>query len=370
MRVLHASDPELAERVADIWAMASAKAADGHFGQYLSITVDLRAIPLRIDLPHGVDTVLLRLAIDGLPDVISLPVDAAVTRTQIVQALIRRLGLASLVRASRVTRSLRFWSSFGACFLTIGAANPVALVRNSRAILAQAIRVGLAWALHSAPLAHTRPLRREMAPPVLTVPAITANDSALLASTIGYDQISALIALLGAEGYRGVSLDEVMRIRETAVAHSTKVFALVFEDHASVRQCGFLQRLPAAVSSANVLLHPDELADRTARPRRRCDGIRFGLKIDTLPVGTREGLAAARRWFALLQELNGDDERMPAKCGRPGLDGEILEKAGFAPIIYPGSTVRRLSAPGVVFPGIECSGAEALGTVVECLRAA
>lgn len=365
-------DPELAGWVTDAWAMACAKAEDGHFGRYLSITVDLRAVPTHIELPCGVDTLLLRSAAgDGLPDVISLPVDEAVTGAQIVQALIHRSALAPLMRASRAIRSPRFWGAFGVRFLAVGAAYPAALLRNSRAIVAQAIRAGLTSALSQSRLARTRPLYREIAVPVLTVPSITANDSALLAPTIGYDQIEALIALLAAEGYRGVSLDEVLRIRETAAAKADKIFALAFEDYASVRQCGFLQRLPDKVSSASVLLSPDELETQAAASLRpRCDAIGFGLRTDTLPMGTREGLAAARRWLGLLQGLNGDERPVPAKCERPGLAGEILEKAGFAPIVYPGATLRRLSAPGVIFPGIECSGAEALGTVVECLRAA
>lgn len=363
--------PGVAEEVADLWAMACAKAEDGRFGRYLSVTVDLRAVPHRIELPQGVDTVLLRpAAADGLPDVISLPVDEAVTRAQIVQMLIQRFALAPLVRASRVTRSPRFWSAFGGRLVTIGVTSPAALLRNSRAIVAHAIRAGLTSALCRKPLARTRPMHREIAPPILTIPSITANDSALLAKTIGYDQVASLIGLLADEGYRGVSLEDVMRIREAAASGNDKVFALAFEDYASVKRAGFLGRLPPHVSSANVLLSPDELASRAGAMLARHPGIRYGLKIDSLPLGTNEGLAAARRWLALLQELNGDGQPVSAKCSRPGLHGEILEKAGFAPIVYPGSTLRRLSAPGVVFPGIPCSGAEALGNLVECLRAA
>lgn len=372
VKVFGQFDSELACWIADAWAMACAKAEDGHFGRYLSITVDLRAVPAQIDLPCGVDTVLLRSsAEDGLPYLISLPVSGAVTGAQVVQALIHRSALAPLIRASRATRSPRFWSALSIRFLTISAAHPAALIRNSRAVMAQAIRAGLISALNQPPLTHTRPLLREIAVPVLMVPPITANDSALLAPTIGHDQIRSLIALLVAEGYRGVSLDEVMRIRETAATTMDRIFALAFEDRASALQCGLLQDLPEKVSSVDVLLSPGELDAEAARaPRPHCAGIRFGLKIDLLPMGTREGLAAARQWLETLQGLNGDERPVSAKCERPGIGGEILEQAGFAPIIYPGSTLRRLSSPGVVFPGIECTGAEALGTVVECLRAA
>lgn len=366
--ILAQFDPGLAEQVADTWDMACAKAEDGRFGRYLSVTVDLRAVPGLIDLPPGVDTVLLRPA-DGqeLPEAISLPVDAGVTRAQIVQTLIQRCALGALVRASQVTRSPRFWSAFGARLIAIAATSPGTVLRNSRAVVAQAIRSGLASALSRSFLTQTRPLRRELVPPVLTVPVITANDSALLAPTIGYDQLVALIGLLAAEGYRGVSLGEVIRIRDAGNADADKVFALAFEDRTSARQCGFMERLPPQVASADVLLSPEELeaAVLPAGP-----GISFGLKVGALPLGTAEALAAARCWLAKLRELNGSDGPIPAKCSRPGLAGELLEKAGFAPIVYPGSTLRRLSAPGVVFPAIECSGAEALGTVVECLRAA
>lgn len=370
LAVLAEAEPELAAWVADVWAMARAKEQDGHFGRYLSVTVDLRALPARIELPGEVDTLLLRPASEeDMADLISLPADTAVTAAEIVQILIERFALAPLVRASRATRSPRFWSACGARFLAVGAAHPRALLRNSRAVVAQAIRAGLAAALCRSPLPRTAPLPREIVLPVLTVAPITANDSALLAPTIGYDQVKALIALLAAEGYRGVSLGEVMRLREHGASARDKVFALAFEDYASARQCGFLQRLPAEVSSAEVLLSPEELEAGTATALRG-QGVRFGLKVDALPVGTGPGLAAARRWLVLLQALNGDGRAVAVKCERPGLCGEILEKAGFAPVVYPGSGLRRLSAPGVVFPGIECSGAEALGTVVECLRAA
>ncbi|MDB5725235.1 MAG: hypothetical protein JWQ16_1989, partial [Novosphingobium sp.] len=368
---LRERDQALADGVADAWWMCCAKAADGHFGRYLSATVDLRNVPARIELPAGVDTVLLRIeSDDGGLEVIPIPADTTLTRAQIVKILLRRLSLAPLVRSSGATRSPRFWGAFGARLLTVGAASPLSLVRNSRAVFGQAVRAGLCAALGRVPFARTRTLRHDLAVPVLMVPAITANDSALLAPTIGYHQLTSLIALLVAEGYRGAALREVMALREAAAPSRDQVFALVFEDQASALQCGFLDRLPPGVSSVSVLLNPEELAAEVSGLREHRPAVQFGLKIETLPLSTREALTSARVWLALLHELNTSDASPPAKCAHPGVHGELLEMAGFAPIIYAGSTPRRLSAPGVIFPGIECAGAEALGTVVECLRAA
>lgn len=360
-------DPAFTAAARDAFDLYRAKVQDGVFGRYLSITLDPASLAERIEPPPGVDSLVLRFVTDAAePGLLALPLPEAMTREQLVAALVAAVPLAPLLRSSKALRSPRFWLAAGRRFAAAGLARPAALLGNPRAVIGQSLRSGIVRALAGSPLELPRVPPREIAIPILLVPTITANDSELLSAGIGQAQLAALLELLRAEGYGRITLERIMELRRQPDSDGVSPIALVFSDFASARQSGMLDQS----GGSDVLLTPTELRQLADKSGGLPRTVRFGLQIDRFAADTGAALTEAREHLRLLHHLNGNDRPVAAISERHGLDDAILARAGFAPILSPASRPLRLSAHGDVFPVIDCSGAEALGTVVECLRAA
>jgi hypothetical protein len=375
IEALRATDEAVAEQFAQGFDLYRAKHRQGVFGRNLSLTLDGGPLPDQLFPPAGTDALVLRLEEDGGETRLTMmPMVAPVSRSEIVSALLVSIPSRILIKRYGIFRSLSFWLQGGWTLAYALASSPLAFLGNPRAQVGQAIRAGVAAALGGAKPPEPRLTRRPLAVPILMVPELIANDTALLDERIGVAQLGALFSWLAADGYRGVSLDFVLTMRQSPPRKAGKHFAVVFLDFRTALGAGLLERLPLPLQSADVLLSPDELAGieagSLAVPPTMDGAVRYGLRIGALPGESRFALASAMNMLARLQGLNGDTRPVASLSERHGLDDAILQKAGFAPILSPASMPLRLAAHGHVFPAIECSGAEALGNLVECLRAA
>lgn len=367
--------PDAAKRFADGFDLYRAKRGQGVFGRYRSITLDGGAIPEALEPAAGIDALVVRLEDrEGEPRLLMLPFLERVARTEIVAALLSSLPVTLLIRHYTAHRSPRFWLH-GSWSLVRGlAAAPRAFAGNARAQVARAMRAGTAAALRGASPREPLPTPRPVDVPIVLIPKVIANDSALLEETIGAAQLDALIACLAGEGYTSVCLERILTLQRSARYADLKPFAAVFLDVQTAAT--FLQPSPGIrpLQSADVLLSPEEidailegLSSERALPHVK---LRYGLRMEALAEGCEAALSQARELLSRLRMLNGDDGPVAALSHRQGLDDAILQKAGFVPILSPAGAPLRLSACGSVFPAIDCSGAEGLGNVIECLRAA
>lgn len=372
---LQAVDPEAALRIGAGFDLYRAKHRPGQFGRYRSITLDGGPIPEVIAPANGTDALVLRLENgDGEPRHLLLPLVEPVSRADIVSVLLANLPVSLLIRHYSAYRSPRFWLR---AFWSIGRSLMVArlaFARDARGQFARALRAGTAAALQGSVPAEPVPTTPSLDVPIVLVPRIVANDSAFLEETIGAGQLGQLFACLAAEGYTGVSLQQVVALRERPVGADLRPFAMVFLDLPTAQAAGQLAPLQPGLESADILLSPEEL-DAIAEgtlvvPGPPGGALRYGLRIDALPDNCERALGLAHQLLTRLHTLNGDSGPVAALTQRQGLDDAILHKAGFAPILSPAASPLRLSAHGSVFPAIDCSGAEGLGNVIECLRAA
>lgn len=371
---LRAVDNVVAEQFAQGFDLYRAKHRQGVFGRYLSLTLDGRPLPDRLCPSAGTDALVLRLKDGGETRLLVMPMIAPISRSEIGSALLASVPSKILAGHYGLFRSPIFWLQGVWTIASALVSRPLAFLGNPRAQVAQAIRAGASAALGGSKPSEPRIGRRPIDVPILMIPGIIAGDSMFLGEQIGMRQLAALLTWLAGESYRGISLHRVMAMRTSPPRKTGRHFAAVFLDLRTVLGAGMLDCLPSPLELADVLLSPDEIGrieDGSLAVPQAADGvIRYGLRITALPGESRSALAQAIDMLARLRSLNGDRQSVPALSARHGLDDAILQKAGFSPILCPASAPLRLAQHGPIFPAIKCSGAEALGNVVECLRAA
>ena len=364
-------DPVFASDLRDAFDLTMAKKSAGKFGRYLSVIMDPGNLPPQIDTVPGCDVLVVR---DLQNDcALLLPFHTAIDRKDIAIRLIAGSTLAAIVKSSGALRSPRFWSTTLREFIRTASDDPRGLLANRREVTGHAVRAGVAAAMFLGRLPAKVRAVQSLSAPILMIPTVTTSDSHILANTLGLRQITDLLALMRQEGYEPVSLSRLQEMRKGGPSYARKPMAIVFEDWQSACASGLLDKKSGPAAEADVLLTPAEIMRMQSGQTigsEHGEGVRFGLVLEELPRNTEGALALARTYLRQLRDLNGGDGDIAALSRRQGLDDEILASAGFSPILTGSPRPMRLGAYGNVFPAIECTGAEALGTVVECLRAA
>lgn len=371
-------DPWVGDVIEDEWDFARLKENDpahpARVGRWFSVPVDPADLPDGVEPPEGCDAVLLR--IDGLDPAIrdiALPAPDRVDREAIAAALFAAVG------ASRLVRPVRPWRRPRLLAATAGDAARLAKRRGREALADRGLAHALLGTLARRLVA--RGLGLDVGPlqagavgnvPVLLVDRVVGGCAPLLDPTIGTDQLRDLFALLEAEGYEAIGLATFLAARrgEGDLPERPVLLAFAHADSFHAHEVGAL--LPPPLAVAEMMFTPAQVASSLPTlVSAAAPGVRFGcgLHAARLPVGVRAALDEAQYWRGRLATLC-DGGPVAAISDRQGLADAVLLAAGFDAILSPGSAQARVEHPAPVLPAIECSGSEALGNAIECLRPA
>lgn len=362
-------DPTTAEALADAADLARAKAADGRFGRYLSVSVDPFNIPGAIVRPSGTDMLVVKVALAGEREkLLMLTFEQPINRTRLANLILRKCPVVPLMRRASSVRVWRVWYDTLASLFSSALQRPSGFLRYPKLVLVRAARIGVARSLEADMEIPPISANSDLQIPVLLIPRITIVASEILDESLGQGQLADLDQILTKAGHEPMLLNEIASLSSSPEPQIRTPFGLAFTDYQSARELG----ISVIGHSCDILLRPDEIMQDSfpGLNSNRDVPVRYGLIVESLPNSSAAALDHAASLHSALQTINGDRCSVAAMSRNGGVDDAILEEAGFAPILTSSMSLHRIAVPDSVMPGIECSGSESLGNMVECLRAA